>query len=77
MILYKILQLHIHAPSEHTFDGEERDLELHIVHKSYNDDSLAVVAIYFDLDEGGDRTNPFLDALKLDQHNPTNLTIPL
>ncbi len=32
--LYNILQFHVHAPSEHTFDGEHYDLELHIVHIS-------------------------------------------
>jgi hypothetical protein len=27
------MQFHFHHPSEHTIDGEEFDLELHIVHK--------------------------------------------
>jgi carbonic anhydrase len=27
------LQFHFHNPSEHTIDGQEFDLELHIVHK--------------------------------------------
>lgn len=27
------MQFHFHSPSEHTIDGQEFDLELHIVHK--------------------------------------------
>jgi carbonic anhydrase len=27
------MQFHFHHPSEHTIDGQEFDLELHIVHK--------------------------------------------
>ena len=29
---YNPLQLHFHAPSEHSIDGEFMDLELHFVH---------------------------------------------
>jgi carbonic anhydrase len=29
---YQILQFHLHAPSEHTFNGKFYDLELHLVH---------------------------------------------
>jgi carbonic anhydrase len=29
---YDALQFHFHAPSEHTFDGNHYDLEMHIVH---------------------------------------------
>lgn len=32
MRIYNAVQMHIHAPSEHTFNGEHRDLELHLVH---------------------------------------------
>ena len=69
--------MHIHAPSEHTFDGEHRDLELHLVHKNYEDGSLAVMAVYFDEHEGGNIENPFIDALELDEENPVVEDIPL
>ena len=29
---YKLLQFHIHSPSEHTFNGKGYDAELHLVH---------------------------------------------
>ena len=36
--IYEVLQMHFHAPAEHTFDAQTRhhDLELHIVHSRYN-----------------------------------------
>ncbi len=51
--LYKLVQMHIHAPSEHTFNGEHYDVELHLVHRNFEDNSLAVAAIFFDEKEGG------------------------
>jgi len=59
-------QFHIHAPSEHTFDGKHYDLELHIVHTDYTSSNLAVLAIFFDVEVGGNKENDFLTALKLD-----------
>jgi len=32
---YRLIQYHIHAPSEHTIDGKNFDVEIHMVHKSY------------------------------------------
>ena len=29
---HKLLQFHMHAPSEHTFDGKNYDIEFHFVH---------------------------------------------
>ena len=51
--VYKLLQYHIHAPAEHTFDGKNYDVEIHMVHKRYQDNSLAVVAVFFDSVAGG------------------------
>lgn len=57
------LQYHFHAPSEHTIQGHNMDLELHIVHK-YLDDSLGgVIGIMFDRQFGGDRDNEFIEQL--------------
>ena len=58
--LYYLVQCHMHAPSEHTFNGLHYDLELHLVHKSIVDGSLAVVAVYFDSDDGGDEPNELI-----------------
>ena len=47
------IQLHFHAPSEHTVNGMFYDLEMHIVH-TYEDGSLgAVLGIFFDVEKGG------------------------
>lgn len=42
------LQIHWHAPSEHTVDGKYYDAEAHIVH-SKEDGSLAVLGIFFEV----------------------------
>jgi carbonic anhydrase len=41
---YDLLQFHFHAPSEHAFDGQLLDMEMHLVHKSA-EDKLAVVGV--------------------------------
>lgn len=69
--------MHFHAPSEHTFNGKNYDLELHMVHKEYNTDNLSVLAIYFDVAAGGDMDNPFIASLKFDQKNPVASSVPL
>lgn len=41
---YKLAQFHFHTPSEHQFNGQSFDMELHLVHKSANDE-LAVIGL--------------------------------
>jgi carbonic anhydrase len=43
-VSYTLKQLHFHAPSEHTIDGQHVPMELHLVHASGDD--LAVVGIF-------------------------------
>jgi len=60
------LQFHFHSPSEHTVNGKNYDLELHVVHK-YKDTTAslgAVIGIFFDRAEGGDYDNDFITSLK-------------
>mgnify|MGYP001571981960 CR=1 FL=1 len=33
MEIFSLLQFHFHSPSDHTFNGKNYDLEMHIVHK--------------------------------------------
>ncbi|KAK1264160.1 Bifunctional monodehydroascorbate reductase and carbonic anhydrase nectarin-3 [Acorus gramineus] len=56
---YTLKQMHWHTPSEHTIDGIRYPVELHLVHRS-EDNDIAVVAILYNL---GD-PDPFLDQLK-------------
>lgn len=44
--VYRLLQYHLHAPSEHHLAGKSYDMELHLVHKS-DDGHYAVVAVMF------------------------------
>jgi carbonic anhydrase len=60
---YEPIQMHYHAPSEHTIDGKLYDLELHIVHKNDAGDMLSVIGIFFDIKKGGNESNWFLEQL--------------
>jgi len=60
-----LLQFHIHAPSEHTIDGKHYDAELHLVHKDTDEDELAVIGVFFDRVKGGNRHNPFIESLRV------------
>ncbi|CAI0391827.1 unnamed protein product [Linum tenue] len=56
---YKLKQLHWHTPSEHTIDGQQYPLELHMVHQA-DDGSFTVAAILY---EDGDE-DKFLKKIK-------------
>src|SRR5687768_1296857 len=43
---YNLKQFHFHTPSEHTVDGKNMPMEMHMVHQS-DDGSLAVVSVMF------------------------------
>ncbi len=45
---YEMNQLHFHAPSEHTVEGEHYPLEMHLVHRD-RAGRLAVVGVLFEL----------------------------
>ncbi|CAL1394821.1 unnamed protein product [Linum trigynum] len=44
---YRLKQMHWHSPSEHTIDGQQYALELHMVHQA-DDESFAVAAILYE-----------------------------
>lgn len=52
---FNILAANLHAPGEHTLSGARPGLELHLVHKRYDSDALAVLAVSF---EGVPDTRP-------------------
>ena len=57
-----MVQLHFHAPSEHTIDGKYFDLEMHIVH-TYSETQYLVLGFFFDMEEGGPETNDFIESV--------------
>ncbi|GBG32234.1 Carbonic anhydrase [Hondaea fermentalgiana] len=57
---FQLKELHFHAPSEHTLDGVQHDLELHLVHFAA-DSSKLVYAVFFDVSEN--QENSFLQSL--------------
>ena len=67
------LQLHFHAPSEHTFNGKHYDLELHIVNANTDVTQLSVLGILFDVEDGGSSPNWFIDQVL---QGGTNLNSP-
>ncbi|KAF8848927.1 carbonic anhydrase [Acephala macrosclerotiorum] len=46
---FELKQFHFHSPSEHTIEGEYFPLEMHMVHQSAEDSTLAVVSVLFSL----------------------------
>jgi carbonic anhydrase len=53
---YELVQFHFHTPSEHQFNGQSFDMELHLVHQDAND-QLAVLGLM--IKEGA--SNPELE----------------
>ena len=60
--LFKVVQFHVHAPSENTIEGRNMDMEMHFVHLYDQDDGLGgVLGVMFDRTEGGNQDNAFID----------------
>lgn len=55
---FDFIQFHFHAPSEHVIDKKRYSMEIHLVHKSA-DEELAVIGIF--VKEG--KENPFLQSI--------------
>ena len=68
-------QFHFHAKSEHHLDGQESDVELHVVFTKQDDSSqYLVLGILFDGDDDAE-TNEFLDNLNLDSLSDGDNTV--
>lgn len=44
---YNILAINVHTPAEHLFDGKVYPMEVHLIHKRYDSDGLAIIALPF------------------------------
>ncbi|CDW75440.1 UNKNOWN [Stylonychia lemnae] len=71
---YQLLQFHVHAPSEHTFNGKHYDVEIHFVHQNTNNNKLVAFGLFFDSRTGGDKENEFITALGVGKSNNTALS---
>lgn len=69
---FNIEEIVFHAPSEHTFDGENYDLEMQIIHEDFENEELAIVSVFFDVEKGGEEENSFIDELELTTVRKTN-----
>jgi len=69
---FESVQLHIHAPSEHTVNGYHYDAELHIVHAFANGSFGGVLGIFFDRNIGGDVENQFMAQILNYVQNPNS-----
>jgi carbonic anhydrase len=66
VVVYIPSNIHFHSPSEHTFNGKQYDLEMHIVHINKKTRQLgAVIGILFDRTKKGD--TEFLQSLNLER----------
>jgi len=71
---YKLAQFHFHSPSEHTVNGKNAAMEMHMVHK--DGDNLAVLGIFI---EQGAEDNPAFEPIwaKLPQQGKKEENIKL
>lgn len=58
---YRLVSMHMHAPAEHTVDGEQFAAELHLVHADPGG-ALAVVGLLFAPGAASPAVQAFLDA---------------
>jgi carbonic anhydrase len=56
---YKIINMHLHSPSEHQVNGDNYDLEIHLVGQSKNG-NLHVIGIFFEI---GKEENEFINGV--------------
>jgi len=62
--VYKMLQFHYHVPTEHTFNGQQKHLEIHFVHAHVKTGELAVIGFLFDEVSDSESENKILETLK-------------
>lgn len=70
--LYDFVQFHVHAPSEHTIEGERYPLEIHFVHKNA-DGNLAVVGILVTEGEPWPAYDDIIVSIPLEEEKPADV----
>ncbi|EEY61585.1 carbonic anhydrase, putative [Phytophthora infestans T30-4] len=76
-ISYSFAQFHVHAPSEHTFNGKAFDGEIHFVHKNADGSAALVIGLFIEKTDE-EVTEPAVDVLVDAMSDVTkNTTIPI
>ena len=70
--VYELVELHLHSPSEHTFNGRRFPLELHFVH-SDNSSSNAVYGVVFMEGKHNSELQRVLDAARYKGHTAVRI----
>lgn len=77
---FRLSQFHMHAPSEHTHDGNHYDLEMHFVHTINGGENYAgvadyaVIGLFFDR-SAGNTDNAFLTSLAASSTRADNTSV--
>ena len=72
---YALVQLHFHAPSEHTVAGEHFPMEAHFVHQA-EDGKLAVVGVFIEEGKANPGIAPFWTHLSKGPGAETTVRVP-
>ena len=66
--LNKLFQFHMHAPSEHTVEGKNYPLELHIIHTDAETGRFGtVIGIFFEISKDPNFNNFYFDKIQPEQ----------
>ncbi len=75
--VYRLLQFHFHAPSEHTINGEHSAIEMHLVHQK-SDGALGVVGVMINRGQTNEQFAAIWDELPAnagEERHPENTII--
>jgi len=73
---YKLLQMHIHTLSEHTWEGQTYPMEIHFVHQS-DDGEFAVIGLFYTLGESSPAWDLMIAAVENYEQGFADVEIPL
>lgn len=74
---YELAQFHFHTPSEHQFNGQHYDMELHLVHKDA-EENLAVLGVMIQEGEKNEALSALWEALPSEKtHEDISIESPV
>lgn len=74
---YNLVDIHFHAPSEHTINGEHYEMEMHLVHENKHNEKVVVAALFKEGEENDFLSQIFdITPTKLERlsNNPIDLS---